>query len=151
MQVILVEDVPNLGNIGEQVNARDGYARNYLFPNKLAIPASVNNKRRLDHEKKVAGFKLAKAKQAAEAVASQLKNTTITIARKVGETNKLFGSVTTQDIEAALAEKGVKVDRRKIVLGQPIKELGEYDVTIKLVGVSAAIKLKVVADETAAS
>ena len=147
MQVILLEDMPNLGDIGEQVNARDGYARNYLFPNKLAVPASVNNAKRLAHEKRVANFRLAKAKAEAEGVAKKLSSTAVSIARKVGEQNKLFGSVTAHDIEQALTEKGAKVDRRKIELAEPIRSLGEYDVKVKLVGgITANVKVSVVAE-----
>ncbi len=147
MQVILLEDMPNLGGIGEQVSARDGYARNYLFPNKLAVPASVNNAKRLAHEKRVANFRLAKAKAEAEGVAKKLSSTSVSIARKVGEQNKLFGSVSAHDIEQALTEKGAKVDRRKIELAEPIRALGDYEVKVKLVGgVSATVKVSVVAE-----
>ncbi len=147
MQVILLEDMPNLGDIGEQVNARDGYARNYLFPNKLAVPASVNNAKRLAHEKRVANFRLAKAKAEAEGVAKKLSSVAVSIPRKVGEQNKLFGSVTAHDIEQALAEKGAKIDRRKIELSEPIRALGDYDVKVKLVGgISANVKVSVVAE-----
>lgn len=144
MQVILLEDMPNLGGIGEQVNARDGYARNFLFPNKLAVPASVNNAKRLQHEKRLANFRLAKAKAEAEGLSKKLSSTSVKIARKVGEQNKLFGSVTAHDIEQALAEAGVKIDRRKIELAEPIRAIGDYDVKIKLVsGVSANVKVSV--------
>ena len=147
MQVILLEDMPNLGGIGEQVNARDGYARNYLFPNKLAVPASVNNTRQLAHEKRVANFKLAKAKAEAEGLSKKLGVTNVKIARKVGEQDKLFGSVTAHDIEQALEAAGVKIDRRKIDLHEPIRQIGEFDVTVKLVkGVTAKIKVSVVAE-----
>lgn len=147
MQVILLEDMPNLGDIGEQVNARDGYARNYLFPNKLAVPASTNNAKRLAHEKRVANFRLAKAKAEAEGVAKKLSAVSVSIARKVGEQNKLFGSVSAHDIEQALAEKGAKIDRRKIELHEPIRALGDYDVKVKLVGgISANVKVSVVAE-----
>ncbi len=147
MQVILLEDMPNLGGIGEQVNARDGYARNYLFPNKLAVPASTNNAKRLAHEKRVANFRLAKAKAEAEGTAKKISATSVSIARKVGEQNKLFGSVTAHDIEQALAEKGVTIDRRKIEIEEPIRALGDYEVKVKLVGgVSANVKVAVVAE-----
>jgi large subunit ribosomal protein L9 len=147
MQVILLEDMPNLGGIGEQVNARDGYARNYLFPKKLAVPASVNNTRRLAHEKRVANFRLAKAKAEAEGLSKKLGSTSVKIARKVGEQDKLFGSVTAHDIEQALEAAGVKIDRRKIELHEPIRQLGDFDVTVKLVkGVAAKVKVSVVAE-----
>ena len=139
--------MPNLGGIGEQVTARDGYARNFLFPNKLAVAASTNNAKRLAHEMRVANFRLAKAKAEAEGVAKKLSGTQVSIARKVGEQNKLFGSVSAHDIEQALAEKGAKVDRRKIELAEPIRALGDYEVKVKLVGgVSATVKVAVVAE-----
>jgi len=147
MQVILLEDMPNLGGIGEQVNARDGYARNYLFPKKLAVPASVNNAKRLAHEMRVANFRLAKAKAEAEGVAKKLSQAKVSIVRKVGEQNKLFGSVSAHDIEQALTEKGVTVDRRKIDLHEPIRSIGDFDVKVKLVGgVTATVKVSVVAE-----
>lgn len=148
MQVILIEEVPNLGHIGQQVSARDGYARNYLFPNKLAIPASVRNKAKLEHEKRIANFRLAKAKAEAEAVAQKVRGVPVSIARKVGEQDKLFGSVTARDIEEALAAKGIEIDRRKIDLKEPIKALGEHTVHVKLAGdIVADIKVSVVAEQ----
>ncbi len=132
MEVILLEDMGKLGTVGDQVNVRDGYGRNFLLPKKLAILASVKNKRQLDHEKRIAGFRLSKVKADATAIAERLKTQSITIPRKVGEQDKLFGSVTSHDIAQALIEKGVTVDRRKVVLAEPIKAIGEYKVTVKL-------------------
>ena len=147
MQVILIDEVPTLGTVGELVTVKDGYARNYLLPRKLAIMASVKNQRRLEHEKRLAGFRLAKVKAGAQELAQKLASTSVTIARKVGEQDKLFGSVTAQDIELALADEGVKIDRRKLQLEEPIKALGVYQVPVKLHGeVVAEVKVWVVAE-----
>ena len=132
MEVILIEDVPNLGDIGDLVTVKPGYGRNFLIPRKMAIPASSKNKARLEHEKRNAAFKLGKAKVASAEAAKQLGKVTLTFTRKVGEQDKLFGSVTSHDIAQALIEKGVTVDRRKVVLQEPIKAIGEYKVTVKL-------------------
>lgn len=147
MQIVLIEDVPQLGSIGDLVAVRDGYARNYLIPNKMAIVASTNNQRRLEHEKRVAGFRLARSRADAEAMRTKLAATSITIARKVGEQEKLFGSVTVQDIAQALADENVVLDRRKIVLNEPIKTLGVYQVPVRLqADVTAELKVWVVAE-----
>lgn len=147
MDLILIEDVPNLGNIGDQVSVKSGYGRNYLLPQKLAISASVKNSRRLEHEKRLASFCLQKAKAEAVAYAGKLANTSVTIARKIGEQDKLFGSVTTHDIATALADEGIQVDRRKLQLDEPIKALGVYQVPLKLRGdVTAEVKVWVVAE-----
>ena len=147
MEVILIEEVPALGEVGEQVNVKDGYARNYLLPKKLAIPASVKNKRRLEHEKRLVSFRVAQAKKEAEGMAEKLANTSITIARKVGDQEKLFGSVTAHDISRALSDEGIEMDRRKIQLDEPIKVLGVYEVPVKLAGeVPAQVKVWVVAE-----
>jgi large subunit ribosomal protein L9 len=147
MEVILLEDMGKLGTVGDQVSVRDGYGRNFLIPKKMAMPASVKNKSRLEHEKRIASFRLSKVKADAAAVAERLKNTSITIPRKVGEQDKLFGSVTTHDIEKALNDEGIKIDRRKIHLAEPIKALGVYQVPVKLSGdVAAEIKVWVVAE-----
>ncbi len=147
MEVILIEEVPSLGDVGEQVTVKDGYARNFLLPKKLAIPASVKNRRRLEHEKRLVSFRVAQARKEAESMAEKLANTSITIARKVGEQDKLFGSVTAHDIARALADEGVEIDRRKIQLEEPIKVLGVYEVPVKLSGeVPAQVKIWVVAE-----
>ncbi|MEK7705063.1 MAG: 50S ribosomal protein L9 [Myxococcota bacterium] len=147
MQIILIDDVPTLGNIGDLVAVRDGYARNYLIPNKLAINASTKNQRRLEHEKRVAGFRSARARADAETLKTKLGATSITIARKVGEQDKLYGSVTAQDIAQALADEHVPIDRRKIVLDEPIKSLGVFQVPVRLQSdVTAEVKVWVVAE-----
>src|SRR5688572_344854 len=121
MEVILIKDVPNLGEIGELVRVKPGYGRNYLFPQKLAVPASTKDKKRLEHEKRVAQHQLAKAREGDVAIQRQISNMTLTIRRKVGEQNKLYGSVTSSDIAAALREQGVNFDRRRIPLEEPFK------------------------------
>jgi large subunit ribosomal protein L9 len=147
MEVILVEDVANLGAIGDVVKVKPGYGRNFLLPRNLAVPASRKNRAQVEHQKKITSFRLVKAKAEAAAVAKQLSGVTITIARKVGEQDKLFGSVTTQDIAQALTEKGINVDRKKVTLSEPIKALGEFPVTVKLrKDVAAQVTVKVVAE-----
>lgn len=148
MEVILIEDVPNLGDIGDLVTVKPGYGRNFLIPRKLAIPASANNKGRLEHEKRIASFKLQKAKAISAEAAKQLGGVTLAFSRKVGEQDKLFGSVTSHDIAQALTEKGIVVDRRKVVLHEPIKQVGEFKVTVKLrADVAADIKVQVSAEQ----
>ena len=132
IQVILKEDVANLGSSGELVAVRPGYGRNYLIPQGLAIVATKKNISRLEHEKKIIEQKTAKQKKEWTDLAGKMSNVSVTIERQVGEENKLFGSVTVKDIEEALASKGVKVDRKKIHLAEPIKALGEYTVEVKL-------------------
>ncbi|OGQ85801.1 MAG: 50S ribosomal protein L9 [Deltaproteobacteria bacterium RIFOXYA12_FULL_58_15] len=147
MEIILIEDVANLGVIGDLVTVKDGYARNLLLPHKMAIPASTKSKKRLEHEKRLASFSLARAKKDAEAQAARLANVSVTIARKVGEQDKLFGSVTTHDIARGLADEGVELDRRQILLDEPIKALGVYQVPVRLNGaVNAQVKVWVVAE-----
>jgi large subunit ribosomal protein L9 len=147
MEIILIEDVPNLGAIGELVNVKAGFARNFLLPRKMAIVASVKSKKRLEHEKRLAGFRLVKAKKDAETMVQRLANTSVTIARKVGEQDKLFGSVTTADIARALADEGVMVDKRAVQLTEPLKALGVYQVPVKLrTDVTAEVKIWVVAE-----
>jgi large subunit ribosomal protein L9 len=147
MEVILVEDVTNLGSIGALVKVAPGYGRNYLLPTNMAVLASRKNKAQLDHNMRIANFRKAKAQAAAEDVAKKINGLTVKIARKVGEQDKLYGSVTTHDVQAALAEKGVDIDRRKLDLHDAIKALGEYSVIVRLSGdVRATIKLQVVAE-----
>lgn len=146
INVILQQDVSNLGKTGELVKVRPGYARNYLIPNQLAAPATTTNVNRLAHEKRQAEARNAKAKAAAQEVATKVGATPITLARKAGEEGRLFGAVTTKEIEAALAEKGVSVDRRKIQLAEPIKHTGSFELPVKLgYDVTATIKVEVTA------
>ncbi len=132
IQVILKEDVANLGHSGELVSVRPGYGRNYLIPQGLAIVASKKNIATLDHERKIIETKNAKQKKEWTDLAGKMSNVSVKIERAVGEGDKLFGSVTAKDIEEALLAKGVKVDRKKIHLAEPIKALGEFTVEVKL-------------------
>jgi len=146
MKVILKQNVPSLGKAGTLVKVNDGYARNYLIPKGLAPEANEKNIKLFEHDKKNILEKLAKEQKDAQAMADVLSNLTITIARKVGEQDKLFGSVTVKDIETALKEKGYDINRKMIVHahGEHIKELGEYKIKIKLAhDVETEITLKV--------
>lgn len=148
MEVILREDVPHLGHIGDIVKVRPGYARNYLLPRGLASVADRRNLAVLEHEKRLVEEKRKRAMSAAEAVVKTLAATRVTIAARAGEEGKLFGSVTNIDIERALAEAGVTVERRRIRLDEPIKTLGEHSVAITLsAGVQGAVTVSVVALE----
>ena len=147
MEVILREHVDNLGRRGEIVKVADGYARNYLLPRKLALLATEGNKKQIERERGKFEAKETEDRKVAEAVAERVGSLEVVIARKVGETDALYGSVTTSDIADALAKKGFEVDRRKLVLQEPIKKLGEYSVPIKLHReVTAQIKLRVLAE-----
>ncbi|HKB09273.1 MAG TPA: 50S ribosomal protein L9 [Vicinamibacterales bacterium] len=147
MEVILREHVDNLGRRGEIVKVADGYARNYLLPRKLALLATEGNKRQIERERVKFDAKELEEKNVAEAVADRLKNVEIEIARKVGETEALYGSVTAGDIADALAGKGFDLDKRKLHLHEPIKKLGEFDVPVKLHReVTASVKVRVVAE-----
>ncbi len=132
MEVILEQDVEKLGTRGQIVAVADGYARNYLFPRKLAVPATPANRKRLEQLRVVAVRQEAKEKSDAELLAKQMTGLALTLARKAGETDQLFGSVTASDVAEALAARGFHVDKRKIVLDDPIKVLGEFDVPLRL-------------------
>jgi large subunit ribosomal protein L9 len=147
MEVILREHVDNLGRRGEIVKVADGYARNYLLPRKLALLATDGNKQRIAKERVKFEAVEAEERKIADAMAARMNNLELQISRKVGETEALYGSVTSSDVGEALAKKGFEVDRRKIQLQEPIKRLGEFDIPIKLQrDVTATIKLKVVAE-----
>jgi large subunit ribosomal protein L9 len=147
MDVILREHVENLGRRGEVVKVADGYARNYLLPRKLALLATDGNKRQIERERVKFDAKELEEKKVAEAVADRLKTLEIEIARKVGETEALYGSVTSGDIAAALLAKGFDIDKRKLQLHDPIKKIGEFDVPIKLHrDVTTNVKVRVVAE-----
>jgi len=148
MQVILRDDMDNLGKSGEVVNVKPGYARNYLLPRGLAIKATAGDIKRVEHEKRVIAARTAKMAKEAQAEADKLSSVSVSIARAVGEEEKLYGSVTSRDIAEALAAQGVKVDSRKIHLDEPIKTLGLTEVPVKLGrGVNATIKVWVVKEE----
>jgi large subunit ribosomal protein L9 len=132
MKVILRNNVENLGNAGEIVDVKPGYARNYLVPQGLALVATKGNQAVYDNEKKQIALRIAKEKVLAEEMAQKLEAASVTIAVSVGEEDKLFGSVTSQDIADQLASQGLEVDKRKIVLDEPIKALGLYTVDVKL-------------------
>jgi large subunit ribosomal protein L9 len=132
MEVILREDVPHLGTIGDIVKVRPGYARNYLLPRGLATVADKRNTRQLEHDRRLVDEKRRRALSTAEALAKQLASARIVISARAGEEGKLFGSVTNIDIERALAEQGLTVERRRIRLDEPIKALGEYKVPVTL-------------------
>ena len=147
VQVILNEDVPNLGNTGDVVRVRSGYARNYLLPRKLAVEANTKNLRAFEHHKRIAMGKREAQKNEAAGLKDKLQALTITIGAHAGEEGKLFGSVTNIDIERALREKGFAIDRRKIHLAEPIKQLGEFTVPVKLQPeVEASLKVEVKAE-----
>ena len=145
MEVILREHVDNLGRRGEIVKVADGYARNYLLPRKLALLATAGNKQRIERERSKFEAREAEEKLVAQAIAERVAGVELEIRRKVGETEALYGSVTTSDVAEALAAKGVEVDRRKINLQEPIKRLGAFDIPIRLQrDVTATVKVKVV-------
>jgi large subunit ribosomal protein L9 len=147
MEVILREHVDNLGRRGEVVKVADGYARNYLLPRKLALLATEGNKKQIERERAKFDAREADEQKAAQAIADRMANIEIEIARRVGETDALYGSVTSGDIAEALAAKGVEVDRRKLQLQEPIKKLGEFDVPVKLHReVTTKIKVRVIAE-----
>jgi len=147
MEVILREHVDNLGRRGEVVKVADGYARNYLLPRKMALVVTEGNKKQIERERSKLEAKEAEEQKVAEAIVARMANVEVVIARKVGETDALYGSVTTADIADALARKGFDIDRRKLQLPEPIKKLGQYAVPLKLHReVVAAVKVKVVAE-----
>jgi large subunit ribosomal protein L9 len=147
VQIILNEDVANLGRTGDVVKVRPGYARNFLFPRKLAIEASTKSLRAFEHNKRLAMGKREAQKTEATDLKRKLDGLTISIGAHAGEEGKLFGSVTTIDIERALREKGFSVERRKIHLAEPIKQLGEFTVPVRLQPeVEASLKVEVKAE-----
>jgi large subunit ribosomal protein L9 len=147
MEVILKEDVVNLGHRGDLVKVADGYGRNFLLPRKLALQATLANKAVVEQMKTAAARRTATEKAQAEALAVKLAPVVLSFTRKSGENGHLFGSVTSSDIAAALETQGFEVDRRKIQLDEPLKSLGEFNVAIKLYrDVTAQVKAKVLAE-----
>ena len=147
LQVILNEDVPNLGTVGDIVTVADGYGRNYLIPRNLAVPATSRNVKELEHTKRVIAVRRAKMMRSAQELAKRLADVSVTIAKTVGEDDKLFGSVTNRDIADALEREGFQLDRRSILIDSPIKNLGVYSVDIKVhAEVRAQVKVWVVAE-----
>ena len=148
MEVILREHVEHLGQRGEIVKVADGYARNFLLPRKLALLVTAENKKQIERERAVAEAREAAERGEAQGIAQRLTGVEIAIARRVGENNVLFGSVTAADVAEALAALQFTVDRRKIQLGDPLKTLGEHVVPVKLHrDVTAQLTVKVVAAE----
>jgi large subunit ribosomal protein L9 len=145
MEVILREYVENLGRRGDIVKVAPGYARNYLLPHKLALAVTDANKQQIEREKKVAEVREAEDRSQAEAVAQRMADVEIEIARRVGEHETLYGSVTSADVAHALEAKGFEVDRRRIQLAEPLKALGEFTIPVKIHrDVTAQVKVKVV-------
>jgi large subunit ribosomal protein L9 len=132
IQVILQQDVDKLGKSGDLVRVRPGFARNYLLPRELAVPATTSAVRRIEHEKAVALAKAEKQKKEAREVATKVDALRVTLTMKAGEDGRLFGSVTSKDIENAAKAQGVAVDRKKIQLAEPIKQVGEHKIPVKL-------------------
>jgi large subunit ribosomal protein L9 len=132
MEVILREHVENLGQRGDVVKVASGYARNYLLPRKLALTVTDGNRKQIERERKVADMREAEERQGAEGIAARLAGVEIVIARRVGGTEALYGSVTSADIAESLAAKGFEIERRRIQLADPIKQLGEFQVPVRL-------------------
>jgi large subunit ribosomal protein L9 len=148
MQIILRDDMDNLGKSGEVVNVKPGYARNFLLPRGHAVKATATDVKRVEHEKRVIAARTAKLAKEAQSEADALSKVSVSIARAVGEEDKLYGSVTSRDIAEALAAQGVTVDSKKIHLEEPLKTLGMSEVQIKLGrGVNATIKVWVIKKE----
>jgi len=148
MEVILKESIPSLGKAGDIVKVANGYARNYLLPQGKAMISDKKNRANLERQRQFILARAAKEKEEYEALASQLQSIDITIPMRVGENERLYGSVTTMDIARAIEEAGYTVDRKKILLDEPIKSLGEFDVDIRLnPDVTATVKVKVVAQQ----
>jgi len=145
MQVILTQDVTNLGKAGELVSVRPGFGRNYLVPRGLAVTATVRNKNRLDHEKSLIEKRVAKERAVANDLATRIGGMTLQFERQTGEDEKLFGSVTSRDIQEQLKRANVEIDHRWVELDQPIKALGKYEVPVRLsAGITATLKFWVV-------
>jgi large subunit ribosomal protein L9 len=148
MQIILQEDVEKLGNRGELVEVAEGYARNFLLPRKLALEATSGNMKRLEKMRAAFAKKEATEKESATTLAGLLAGVSLEFARKSGENDQLFGSVTSGDIAEALEAKGYNIDKRKIALADPIKLVGEYEIPVKLYReVTANIRIVVRKDE----
>jgi large subunit ribosomal protein L9 len=148
MKVILRQDVEKVGLRGEVVDVARGYARNYLLPRKLALAVTEANKRQIEREKKIAEVRELQEKSAAESVAQRIAQLEIEIARRVGENETLYGSVTSADIAHALAAKGFEIEKKKIQLPEPLKSLGEATVPVRIHrDVTAQVKVKVVPEK----
>lgn len=147
MEVILRQDVASLGKAGELVKVKPGYARNYLLPHGLAYEATAGNKQRIAAESKARTARMAAERQEAEAQAGRLNGVSLTLSRKAGEGDRLFGSITAQDVAEALAAQGQTVDKRRIELEHPIKTVGQHTIPVRLhQDVTAEVRLTVVAE-----
>jgi large subunit ribosomal protein L9 len=147
MKVILTKDMDNLGKAGAMVEVKRGYGRNYLIPNALAVLATAKNVRQLEHEKAGILARAAKVKASMTAMANKLNAVEVKLARKVGEQDKLFGSVTSKDVHEALTAQGYEVDRKQIQLAEPLKAIGTHEVPVKLHGdVTAKLRVTIVAE-----
>ncbi len=147
MKVILQEDVKSLGKMGDVVNVADGYARNFLIPKKLGVEANVKSIKALEHEKRKIEDKAKKIRNDAQGLAERLSASALTLSAKAGEEEKLFGSITSMDIAEALKKEGFDIDKKRILLDEPIKRLGTYSVGIKVHhDVTAQVQVKVVAE-----
>ena len=145
MKVILQEDVANLGTTGQVVEVADGYGRNFLLPRSLAVLADERNTRRTEHVKRLAAARQTKVLASARELAAKITGTAVTIKRQAGAEDKLFGSVTNQDVQEALASQGVEVDRRNIVLAEPIRNIGVFQVAVRVhKSVEASVKVYVI-------
>ncbi|MCE9499233.1 MAG: 50S ribosomal protein L9 [Leptospira sp.] len=148
MKVILQKDISNLGDAGDIKEVSDGYARNFLFPKRMALRADEGRTKTALHQKKMAEIKKGKRKKTMQDLSSSIEGKEFEIKVKIGENDKLYGSVTPMDVATALKKQGVDIDKRKIELGEVIKALGEYNVKIKLAeGVNTQIKIKVVKEQ----
>ena len=146
MKVILLHPVKGLGATGQTVNVKPGFARNYLYPNKLAVPASASTAREMEHQKRLIETRIVQERKGAEVDVQRLSEASCTIKRHVAEEEKLFGSVTARDIAEELSAQGFQVDHTQVVLDEPIKFLGVYQVPVKLVqDIEAKVKVWVVA------
>ena len=147
MEVILREDIPNLGKIGEVVRVRDGFARNYLLPRGLVLVANKRNLKTFQHQKKMVADQKQRFLRQAQSVSNELAGVSLTIPMRTGEEGKLFGSVTNIQIEKALKAKGLDVDRRKIHLDEPIKTLDDFEIPVRLTAeLTVPLKVSVVAE-----
>lgn len=149
MRLILKKDVEHLGDAGDVVNVKDGYGLNYLIPQGLALHATASSVRAIQHEKRLREAQVQAAKRSAESLASKFSGVELEFVMRAGEDGRLFGSVTNRQIEEGLLEKGIEVNRRRILLNEPIRKVGEYEVPIRLhQDVKALVKVNVVAEET---
>jgi len=147
MKVILQEDVKSLGKMGDVVNVADGYARNYLIPKKLGVEANIKNVKALEHEKKKIDEKARKVMGEARGLAERLSGLTLTLSAKAGEEERLFGSITSMDIAEALKKEGFEVEKKKILLDEPIKRLGPHTVGVKIhPEVTTKVQINVIAE-----